>query len=145
MKQSGFACAPATQLWSPRKRSTARREPIRRCPVSLRGIGRAFFAAGFEGESRAGGKPDLRRAQVEREGVRSLRDFDDEGIVGPLMGVVLGELDPQASGLHTDRGVTLGVKPNGAPQNLGGDLVFLKRYAGVVERMFGQVAEQFAK
>ena len=87
----------------------------------------------------------LGRAQVERERVGSLGDFDDDEVVGALVRVILRELNSQASGLHADRGIALRIESRGAAQNFSGNLVFLKRNAGVIQRVFGEVAEQFAE
>jgi ubiquinone biosynthesis protein UbiJ len=61
------------------------------------------------------------------------------------MGVVLGQLHAQASGLDADGGVTLRVESGGSAEDLGGDLVLLQGYAGMIQRMFGEVAEELAE
>jgi hypothetical protein len=39
----------------------------------------------------------------------------------------------------------LGIESGGAAQNFGGNLVLLERDAGVIKRVFGEVAQQFAE
>ena len=82
---------------------------------------------------------------MECERVRALGNLDDDEVVGALVRVVLGEFDSQATGLHADRGVALGIESGGAAQNLGGNLVLLERNAGVIEGVFSEVPEQFAE
>ncbi len=77
---------------------------------------------------------------MERECVRSFGDLDEDGIVRTLMRVVLRQLYPQPSSLDTDGGVTLGVESDRSAQDFGGNLVLLERDAGVIERVFGQIA-----
>ncbi|HYM74798.1 MAG TPA: hypothetical protein VE377_02375 [Candidatus Dormibacteraeota bacterium] len=47
--------------------------------------------------------------------------------------------------MDTNRGITLRIESGRSPQDLGGDLVFLQGYAGVIEGVFGEVAEQPAQ
>ena len=82
---------------------------------------------------------------MERERVRTLGEFDDDGIVGTFLRVILGQLHTQASRLHPDRGITLGIESRRAPKDFGGDLVLLESDARVIEGMFGEVAEQLAQ
>ncbi len=53
---------------------------------------------------RHGGPP------MECERIRSLRKFDKDRIVGPLVRVIFGQLDAQPTGLNADRGITLRIK-----------------------------------
>ncbi len=82
---------------------------------------------------------------MKRERVGALGNLDHDEIVGALVRVVFREFDPQASGLHPDGGVALGIESGRAAQNFGGNLVLLEGDAGVIERVFGEVAEQFAE
>jgi len=82
---------------------------------------------------------------MKGERVGALGNFDHDGIVGALLRVVLGELDAEASGLDADGGIALRIETNGAAENFSCDLVFLERDAGVIERMFGEVAKEFAE
>ena len=84
-------------------------------------------------------------AQMERERVGPLGDLDHDGIVGSLVCVVLGQFDSQSSSLHAYRRVALGIKSRGATQDFGGNLVLLESNARVIERVFSQITEQFAK
>ena len=61
------------------------------------------------------------------------------------MRVVLGQFDAQASGLYSHRGVTLRIESCGSAQNFGGNLVLLQGDAGMIERVFGEVAEQLTQ
>jgi hypothetical protein len=47
--------------------------------------------------------------------------------------------------LHAYRGVTLRIEPDRPAQNLGGNLVLLKGDTGVIQGVFGEVAQQFAQ
>ena len=105
----------------------------------------SFLDARFKNERSRRLGSRLGRAQVERERVRPLGNLDHDRIVRTLMRVVLGEFDSQASGLHPDRGVTLGIESGRAPQNFGGNLVLLERDAGMIKRVFSEVAKQFAQ
>ena len=82
---------------------------------------------------------------MERERVRALGDLDDDGIVRALVRIVLGQLDSQSSGLHADRGVALRIESRGTTQNFGRNLVLLEGDAGMIERVFGEVAQQLAQ
>ena len=82
---------------------------------------------------------------MERQCIRSLWYLYDDQIVGALVRVILGEFDAQSSSLHADRGVALGIESGGSAQHLGGNLVFLERDSGVIERVFREVPQQFAQ
>jgi hypothetical protein len=82
---------------------------------------------------------------MERDGVGALGDLDQYGIVCALMRVVLRELYAKASGLHPDRRVALRIESRWATQDLGRDLIFLKRDPRVIEGVLGQVAKQLAQ
>jgi hypothetical protein len=47
--------------------------------------------------------------------------------------------------LHSNGGVTLGIESGRTPQDFGGDLVFLQGDSGMIDRMLGEIAEQFAQ
>jgi len=85
------------------------------------------------------------RTQVKGERIGALGNLDDDEVVGTLVGVILGEFDAQATGLDADGGVALGIESGGAAQDFGGNLVLLERNAGVIERVFSEIAEQFAQ
>ena len=82
---------------------------------------------------------------VEREHVRTLRKFDDNGVPGTVRPVVLGELYSKPPGLNTDHRVELRIEIRGTPKHLGRYLVFLDRRTRVIQDMFGKVAQQFAQ
>ncbi len=84
-------------------------------------------------------------AQLKGEGVRALRDFNQNRIVYSFVRIVLGEFDSQASGLDTDCGITLRIKSGRASQNLSGDLVLLQRNSGMIQRVLCEIAKQFAE
>jgi hypothetical protein len=84
-------------------------------------------------------------AYLERERIGTLGNLDEDEIVGALVGVILGELDPQAPGLDAHRRVALGIESSRATQNLGSDLILLECYAGMIKRMLGKVTEEFAE
>jgi len=82
---------------------------------------------------------------VEREHVRTLRKFDDNGIPGAVSSIVLGELYAKTPGLDADHRIQLGVEIRRAPKDLGRYLVFLDRRSGMIQGMLGEIAEQFAQ
>ena len=84
-------------------------------------------------------------AQVERERVRALGEFDDDGVVQTLLPIELSELHAQAPGLNADGGIALGIESGGAAEDFGRDLVFLQREARMIQGMLGEVAEQLAQ
>jgi hypothetical protein len=61
------------------------------------------------------------------------------------MRVIFGKFYAEASCLHADRRVALRIESRWPPKNLGCDLVLLESNTGVVERMLGQIAEEFAQ
>jgi hypothetical protein len=61
------------------------------------------------------------------------------------MGVVFGQLHAEASSLNANGGVALRVEPGRSAKDLGSDLVLLQGYAGMIQRMFGEVAEELAE
>ncbi len=82
---------------------------------------------------------------MERERVRPLGNLDHNRIFGALLRIVLGELYSQAPRLHADRGITLRIESGRSAQNFGGNLVFLQGDAGMIQGVFGEVAQQFAQ
>jgi hypothetical protein len=82
---------------------------------------------------------------VEREHVRTLGKFDDDGIPGAVRPIVLGELYAKTPCLDADHRIQLGVEIRRTPKNLGRYLVFLDRRSRVIQDMLGKVAEQFAQ
>ena len=87
----------------------------------------------------------LGRTEVERERVRPLGNLHHNRIVGALIGVVFGEFDSQAAGLHPNRRITLRVESGRAPQNFGSDLVLLEGDTRMIKRVFSEIPEQFAQ
>jgi hypothetical protein len=61
------------------------------------------------------------------------------------MGVILRQLDSQASRLHADRGIALGIEAYSPSQDLGRDLVLLEGYTGMIKGVLGKIAEQLAQ
>jgi len=82
---------------------------------------------------------------VERQDISAFGKFDDDGIVGTLGAVVFGEFEAKASGLHSDGGIRLGIEVTSATEDFGGDLVFLERCAGVIDRVLGEVLQELAE
>jgi hypothetical protein len=82
---------------------------------------------------------------VKCERIGSFRNLDKDGIVRPLMRIVLGKFHSESPSLNANRGVTLRIESYGATQNFGGNLVFLQRNAWVVERVFSEITKEFAQ
>ena len=61
------------------------------------------------------------------------------------MRIVFRKLDAKSPGLHPHGGVTLRIEARRAAKNLSGNLIFLERDAGVIKRVFSQIAEEFAQ
>jgi hypothetical protein len=78
---------------------------------------------------------------VECQAVRALRNLNQNRIVSAVLGIVFGQLHAEASGLYANGGITLWIESGRPPQYLGGDLVFLQSNAGVIEGVFGEVAQ----
>ena len=115
--------------------------PTRLCRAATSGCGSLKYRTGA-------GQPAPAPVEVARwkcEGIRSLRNLNQDRIVDAVVRVVLGQLDAQSSGLHSDRGIALRIESSWTTQNLGRDLIFLERDAGVIEGVLRQIAEQFAE
>src|SRR5437899_1674490 len=82
---------------------------------------------------------------MKRQCIGSLGKLDQNGIVGTFVTVVLGQFDPQASCLYTDRGITLGIESHRPAQDFGRNLVLLQRNTRVIKRVLGEIAEQLAQ
>src|ERR1700686_410871 len=109
--------------------------------------GRSFYLGSrpFENQGRCSLNSGLRCPQVERERVRALGNLDQNGIVRTLMRVILCQLDAQAPSLNPDCRVALGVESGRSSQNLGGNLVLLQSDARMIQGMFREVTQQFAR
>jgi hypothetical protein len=78
-----------------------------------------FLFSAFRCEGRAGLlEAAFRSMQVEGERVGAFGEFNQDGIVGPLVSVALGQLHAKASSLNADRGVALGIGSRRTAQNL---------------------------
>ena|SRR5205814_1977158 len=84
-------------------------------------------------------------AAVKREHVGAAWEFDDDGVFGTVGVVVFGEFYAQASSLHPDHGIELGIEVRRAAEDLGRNLILLDGSAGMVERMLGEIAQEFAQ
>jgi hypothetical protein len=83
---------------------------------------------------------------MKSKDVGALGELNPDGVVdGEVTVVILGELGAEASGLDADHGIDLGVEVVLAAEDFGGDLVFLKGGAGVIEGVFGNVAKKFTQ
>jgi len=82
---------------------------------------------------------------MEGERVRTFWNFDDNRIVRPLVRVVLGQLNSQAPRLYPDRRVALRIESRRAAQDFSGNLIFLQRNPGMIQRMFREVTEELAQ
>ena len=82
---------------------------------------------------------------MKRQRIRALGNLNDNKILGPLVCVIFRQLDPQSSRLHSNRRVTLRIEASRPPQHFRSNLVFLQRYARVIQRVFSEVPEKFAQ
>jgi len=82
---------------------------------------------------------------MECERIAALGHFKNEVIVNPLGGVVLREFGAQAASLDSHHGIYVGVEVLLAPEDLGCDLIFLRRGSGMLQGLSCQITEQLAK
>ena len=82
---------------------------------------------------------------MKRQRIRSLRQFDDNGIVDTFLPVELSQFDSQAPRLHPNGRVALRIEPGWPTQNFSRYLILLQRNAGMIQRVFCQVSQQFAQ
>src|SRR5215475_1878457 len=82
---------------------------------------------------------------VDNHGVASLWDFDNRGVARPFRGIILSEFRTKPSCLHAYHRVQLGIEFRLPAKNLRCNLIFLNGNAGMLDGLFGQVAEKFAK
>ena len=82
---------------------------------------------------------------MERQRVRTLRQFDHNRIIDPIRSVILREFGPQASGLNAHQRIQMGIEISRASEDLSCDLIFLDGNAGVFDGLFGQITEKFAE
>jgi len=76
---------------------------------------------------------------LERQTVGTLRDFDQDRVVGAFVRVILCQLHSETPSLNANCGIALRIESSRATQYFGRNLVFLKRYAGMIERMLRQI------
>src|ERR1051325_6006084 len=74
--------------------------------------------------------------------VRPLWQLDDNGILNSIGVVVLREFESQSSCLNADRGIKMRIEICRASKNFGGDLIFLDRITGMIERVFAKVSKK---
>jgi hypothetical protein len=82
---------------------------------------------------------------VKGEAISSLGHFQHERVVNPLRRVVLRQFGAKAARLDSHHGIKVGVKVFLATEDLGSNLVFLRRYTGMFKRMVRQILEQLAE
>src|SRR5882672_3018763 len=80
---------------------------------------------------------------MERKQIGPLWHLHLNGVVNSLRSVVLGQLQAQSPCLYSDGGVQLRVEGSGTPEDLCGDLVFLEWSSRMIQRVLGQIAQQF--
>ncbi len=90
-------------------------------------------------------RPGAWRAPLERQRIRSLRNFYKDWIIDPIVRIILRQFDAQPSSLYADRGIALRIEARRAPQNFGGDLIFLERDTGMIEGVFCEITEESAQ
>jgi hypothetical protein len=81
---------------------------------------------------------------VEREGLSTFGEFDAEGIGCAFARIVFQKLRAQATRLDTDHGVDRGIEVRGPAELLCRNLVFLYRYAGMLNRVLSEIAQELA-
>ena len=82
---------------------------------------------------------------MKRKDVGALWEFYNDKIFKAVRAVVFGELGAESPGLDADHRIELRVEIGGSCENLGGNLEFFNRSAGVIDGVFCQIAQQFAK
>src|ERR1700691_2037149 len=82
---------------------------------------------------------------MEGNRIRSLGQFDPNGIFGAFSRVVLRELGPQAPGLNAHHGIYGRVEVRGAAEFLGRNLMLLEGCSGMLDGVVRQVAKQLAE
>ena len=83
--------------------------------------------------------------RVERESVGTFGQIDANRVFDAFRGVVFGELGTKAAGLNANHRVNGGVEVRRATEFLGGDLILLQGYTGVIEGVASQIAQQSAE
>src|SRR5215470_19321737 len=82
---------------------------------------------------------------VDNHGVASLWDFDNRGVAHPFRGVIFSEFGAKPSCLHAYHRIQLGIEVRLSAKNLCCNLILFDGNAGMLDGLFGQVAEKFAK
>src|SRR5687767_9822993 len=84
------------------------------------------------------------RPRLERRdrSVTALRQAQDDGVVAPFAGVVLGELRAQARGLDADDRIEAGVVTRVAVEDFDADDVFLEALAVACEALLDDEPEE---
>jgi len=84
-------------------------------------------------------------AVMEGRDVGAFWKVYDEVVVGAVGAVILVELGTEASGLDADHRVDLGVEVGGTTEDFRRNLKLLDGCAGMIDRVFGEVAKEFAE
>jgi hypothetical protein len=84
-------------------------------------------------------------AAVESQDVGATRELDDDRIFGAVRVVVFGEFYAKTPGLDADHGIELRIEVRGAAENFGRNLILLDGSAGMVESMFGEIAQELTQ
>jgi hypothetical protein len=82
---------------------------------------------------------------LERQTVGTLRDFDQDRVVGAFVRVILCQLHSETPSLNANGGIALRIESGWAAQYLGCDLILLKRYARMIEGMLCQISQELAQ
>src|SRR6266403_1121293 len=87
----------------------------------------------------------LDRPRLKRKVIASLRNLDQNRIRRSLPCVVLGQLHPKPSRLHSDGGVRLRIKVRRPSIHFGGNLILLQWRIGMIKRLFCKILQQLAE
>ena len=82
---------------------------------------------------------------VERERIGSAGKVDQDLIVYAFGCIVFRQLSTKPSRLDANRGIEMGVEITRPPKDLRSNLIFFGRSPGVLQRVIGEVAQQFAQ
>ncbi len=84
-------------------------------------------------------------ALMESKRIAALGHFQHEMVVNPLGGIVLSQFCTKAARLHPYHRIYMRIEVFLASEDLGGNLVLLRGYTGMLKGVVRQVLEQLAE
>lgn len=82
---------------------------------------------------------------MEGQCVAALGHFQNDGVVSPFRSVVLSQLGSEPARLNANHGIHMRIEVLLATENLCCNLILLRGYAGMIQRMKAQVMKEFAE